>query len=82
MTYQIAMEKNESAEGLDLRELSLEDLLELIDDVPGWDYPLGEESVRELARRAEIDAEGFFAESDSDYSDLWAAAAEKLGVDF
>lgn len=81
MKYKEALMKNESRDGLDLRDLPLTDLLELIDDIPGWDYLLGEESVLELARRAEIDVSEFFDASDRDYSDLWVAAAEKLGVE-
>ena len=81
MTYQKVLEMNESAAGLDLKELSLENLLALIDEVPGWDYPLAEDFVAELANRAGIDMTQYFAESDRDYSDLWATAAEKLGVD-
>lgn len=80
MTYNKALELNESKAGLDLGELSLSDLLELIEEIPGWDYPLGEESVLELARRAEINAAEFFAEGSKDYSDLWAEAAEKLSI--
>lgn len=81
MTYKEALEMNESKNGLDLSELSLENLLELIEEIPGWDYPLGEESVKELARRAGIDTMEFFSEeSCHDYSDLYARAAELLGV--
>ena len=82
MTYKEALEVNESTAGLDLESLPLSDLLELIEEIPAWDYPLGEESVKELARRADIDVSAFFDGTDRDYSDLWAAAAEKLGVDF
>lgn len=80
MKYAEALEKNGSCEGLDLRELPLDSLIELIEDIPSWDYPLGEESVLELARRAKIDVNVFFDEADRDYSDLWLEAAEKLGV--
>ena len=82
MTYKEALELNESKAGLDLRELPLADLLDLIEEIPGWDYPLGEESVKELARRAEIDVVEYFAEGTKDYSDLWAEAAGRLGLDW
>lgn len=78
MNYKEALEMNESKAGLDLRDMELSDLLALIDEIPGWDYPLAEEAMTELARRAEIDVNEFFEESDKDYSDLWAAATEKL----
>ena len=78
MNYKEALEMNESKTGLDFRGMELSDLLALIDEIPGWDYPLAEEAMAELARRAEIDINGFFEESDGDYSDLWAAATEKL----
>lgn len=79
MNYKKALELNESKAGLDLKEMPLADLMELIDEIPGWDYLLGEESVLELARRAEINVDEFFSEGTRDYSDLWAFAAEKLG---
>ena len=82
MTYKEALELNESKDGLDLGELSISDLLELIEEIPGWDYPLGEESVLELARRAEVDVGEYFSEGTKDYSALWAEAAEKLGLDW
>jgi hypothetical protein len=82
MTYKEALEMNESKAGIDYKSLSIESLMELIDDIPGWDYPLAEDCIAELADRAGIDRDAFFVESDRDYSDLWAACAEKLGIDF
>lgn len=82
INYKTALELNESRDGLDLKSLSLEDLLALIEEIPGWDYPLGEESILELARRAGIDAKEYFDTSDKDYSDLWSDSAEALGVEF
>ena len=82
MTYKEALELNESKAGLDLGELSLNELLAIIDEVPGWDYPLAEELMTELAKRAGIDTEEYFDGTDRDYSDLWSDAADKLGVDF
>ena len=82
MKYAKALEINESAAGLDISEMSLDDLLELIDEIPGWDYPLAEECMVDLARRAGISPVEFFDDSDRDYSDLWLACAEALGVDF
>jgi hypothetical protein len=79
MTYKEALELNESKAGLNLKEMPIADLMELIEEIPGWDYPLGEESVLELARRAEVDVDDYFSEGTKDYSDLWAFAAEKLG---
>ena len=82
MKYKEALEMNESKTGIDYQSLSIESLMELIDDIPGWDYPLAEDCMEELSRRADIDRDAFFAESDRDYSDLWAACAEKLGIEF
>lgn len=82
MTYKEALEINESKSGLDYQSLTIKSLLELIDEIPGWDYPLADDCMSELARRADIDQDVFFAEGDRDYSDLWAACAEKLGIDF
>lgn len=81
MTYKEALEINESKSGLDYESLSTESLMELIDEIPGWDYPLAEDCMSELSRRAKIDTDSFFADNDRDYSDLWAACAEKLGID-
>lgn len=81
MTYKKALELNESKQGLDLESLTNESLLALIYEIPGWDYPLAEDCMEELARRAGIDKAAFF-EDDRDYSDLWAACADKLGIDF
>ena len=82
MTYKEALEMNESKAGMDYKSLSIESLMELIDDIPGWDYPLAEDCMAELADRAGIDRDAFFSESDRDYSDLWATCAEKLKIDF
>lgn len=82
MTYKEALEMNESKSGLDYESLSTKSLMELINEIHGWDYPLAEDCMAELARRADIDRDVFFAESDRDYSDLWAACAEKLGIEF
>lgn len=82
MTYKEALEKKESASGLDLDEMRLEDLQQLIDDIPGWDYPLAEDCINEFAKRAGINPKDFFEESDRDYNDLWAACAEALHIDF
>lgn len=85
MTYAKALELNESRDGLDLRNISLEDLIGLCDEVPGWDYPLGEGFVLELARRAGIDSASFFDDDEDsnptfrDYNDLCQAALEALG---
>ena len=85
MTYAKALELNESRDGLDLRNISLEDLIGLCDEVPGWDYPLWEGFVLELARRAGIDPSAFFADDEDgnptfrDYNDLCQAALEALG---
>lgn len=81
MTYAEAREKNESKEGLDLGEISLDNLLALIEELPGWDYPLAEDFMNELAKRAGIDTDKYFEEADRDYSDLYVDATEKLGVD-
>ena len=82
MTYKEALELNESKAGLDLGSMGLDDLLALIDDIPGWDYPLAEDAMSELAKRAGIDLREYFTEGTRDYSDLWVDAAEKLDVDF
>lgn len=85
MTYAKALELNESREGLDLEALTVEDLVGLCDEVPAWDYPLGEDFVLELARRAGIDPSAFFADDEDgnptfhDYNDLCQAALEALG---
>jgi len=84
MTYAKALMMNESKDGLDLKRLSLASLLSLIDEVPGWDYPLAEDFIRELANRAGIDTNKYFANDPvvyRDYSDLYADAVEKLGVE-
>lgn len=80
ITYAEALEKNESKYGLDLGEISLDNLLALIEELPGWDYPLAEDFMNELARRAGINADKYFAEADRDYSDLYVDATDKLGV--
>lgn len=84
MTYAKALELNESRDGLDLEALTVDDLVELCDEVPAWGYPLGEDFVLELARRAGIDPSAFFVDEDGnptfrDYNDLCQAALEALG---
>ena len=81
ITYRDAMEMNESKNWLDLEEISLDNLLALIEELPGWDYPLAEDFMHELAKRAGIDTDKYFAEEDRDYSDLYVDATDKLGVD-
>ena len=92
MTYKEALEMNESKSGIDIESLSLEELAALTDEIPGWDYPLAEDCVKELARRAKIDVDQFFLEYDQDgytdslphgydYNDLWARCMEKLGIE-
>lgn len=81
MTYKEALEKNESREGLTFSEISLSDLLTLIDDIPGWDYPLAKDSITELAKRAGIDANDYFKRFESrDYSDLYLSAIDNLNL--
>jgi hypothetical protein len=80
MTYKTALELNES-KGLDLESLTNDSLMALIDEIPGWDYPLAEDCMEELAKRAGIDKAKFF-EGNRDYSDLWTACADKLGIDY
>lgn len=82
MTYKEALELNESAAGLDLAELTIEELGNLIDEIPGWDYPLAEDCMAELSARAGINPDEFFAAGDKDYNDLWVVCAESLGIDF
>ena len=94
MTYKEALEQNESMNGLDFSSLELSDLLSIIDEIPGWDYPLAEEAMDELARRAGIDTDTYFGGYNSpsefpddglphgmDYNDLYADAVEMLGGD-
>lgn len=82
MTYREALERNESAAGLDFTEIPLDDLVQLIDDLPAWDYPLAEDCINEFARRAGINPAEYFAESDRDYNALWMSCAEALNIDF
>ena len=80
ITYKDALERNESREGLSLADLSLADLLGIIEEIPGWDYPLADECMGELARRAGIDQAEYFRDDDDedsaphgyDYNDLYA----------
>lgn len=81
ITYAEALEKNESKNGLDLGEISLDNLLALIEELPGWDYPLAEDLMHELAKRAGIDTAEYFTAADRDYSDLYVDATDKLGVE-
>lgn len=62
MTYKKALELNESKAGLDIGGLSLSDLVSVINDLPGWDYQLADELMQELAERAGIDTDRYFAE--------------------
>lgn len=81
ITYKDALEMNESKAGLDLGEISLDNLLSLIEELPGWDYPLAEDLMHELAKRAGIDTDKYFAEADRDYSDLYTDATDKMSAD-
>lgn len=83
MTYKDALELNETVNGLDLSDLELPELLAIIDELPGWDYPLAEKLLREMSSRAGVDYDQYFSERDgqADCNDLWVAAAEKLGVE-
>lgn len=81
LTYKEALELNELAEGLDMSILAINDLLNCIEELPGWDYPLAEDLMAELAKRAGIDPETFFSEHDTDYNGLYQACVEALGID-
>lgn len=84
VSYSRALEQRESEEGLDLAAMDIDDLLTLIEDIPGWDYPLAEDCMGELARRAGIDTHAYFRDAGyaKDYNDLWLDAAIALGYDF
>lgn len=62
MTYREALELNESPSGLDLEVLTNQELITLIDELPGWDYPLAEDMMEELASRAKIDTNAYFGD--------------------
>jgi hypothetical protein len=79
--YKTALEMNESKNGIDWDEVSLDELIQMIGEIPGWDYPLAEDSMNEMSRRAGIDPKVFFDNGDRDYNDLYTACAEALGVD-
>lgn len=81
LTYKCALELNESPRGLDLSALPLTDLLRITDELPGWDYPLGEDLITEIARRAGIDVDDYLHEHNADLTTVWEAAAKLLGVD-
>jgi hypothetical protein len=79
--YKEYLEMNESKAGIDWDEITLDNLVKLIDEIPGWDYPLAIESMSELAKRAGIDTDEFFQGGEKDYNDLFSACADVLNIE-
>ena len=79
--YKEYLEMNESKAGIDWDMITLPDLVKLIDEIPGWDYPLAIESMKELSKRAGIDTDEFFQGGEKDYNDLFTACADVLNIE-
>jgi len=79
MNYKEALELNESKQGIDLDSLTNYQIATVIDQIPGWEYPLADSFLEELANRAGVDMQRYF-DRGHDRNDLFKTCTSRLGI--